>query len=277
MTWRQRTRVLLRVSVLAMATGLSGLLLLVVVPLEWVWPTGRARWINLVFRAWSKLFLALLRVRVTRAGPPPTAPFFLVVNHLSYMDIPLLASCTDAAFIAKAEIAGWPIFGPICRLAGTVFIDRTLKRDIPRVLRKIDKRLSHGQGVVLFPEGTSSAGAEVRPFRPSLLEAAAQAGYPVSFASLAYRTPPGEKPAHLAVCWWGDMAFGKHFLELLAVPRFDAWLTFGAEPITDGDRKRLAQRLHGAVAGQFQPTVGRDFGVAPSTPQHWDGGEAERA
>jgi len=205
MTWRQRARVLLRMPVLIVATGLSGLLLLPAVPLEWLWPTGRARWINLIFRNWSRLFLALLRVRVHQQGAPPRAPFFLVSNHLSYMDIPLLASRADAAFIAKAEISGWPIFGPICRLAGTVFVDRTLKRDIPRVLRKIDKRLAHRQGVVLF--------------------------------------------------WWGDMALGSHFVGLLAMPRFEAWLTFGAEPITDDDRKRLAQRLHGAVTTQFRPTV----------------------
>jgi 1-acyl-sn-glycerol-3-phosphate acyltransferase len=255
MTWRQRSRVLLRMPVLVLATGLSGLLLLPAVPLEWVWPTGRARWINLIFRAWSRLFLALLRVRVRQRGEPPKAPFFLVANHLSYMDIPLLASRIDAAFIAKAEISGWPIFGWICRLAGTLFIDRTLKRDIPRVLRLIDRRLAHRQGVVLFPEGTSSAGAELRPFRPSLLEAAAQGGYSVSWATLGYQTPEGEVPAHLAVCWWGDMTFGGHFVDLLAKSHFDAWLTFGSEPIADENRKSLARRLHEAMSVEFRPTV----------------------
>jgi 1-acyl-sn-glycerol-3-phosphate acyltransferase len=258
MTWRQRARVLLRMPVLVLATGVSGLLLLPAVPLEWLWPTGRARWINLVFRTWSRLFLALLRVRVHLQGAPPKAPFFLVSNHLSYMDIPLLASRIDAAFIAKAEISGWPIFGWICRLAGTVFVDRKLKRDIPRVLRLIDKRLAHRQGVVLFPEGTSWAGAEVRPFRPALLEAAAQGGYSVSYATLAYRTPETESPAHLAVCWWADMTFAGHFVDLLALPGFEAWLTFGAEPIADENRKHLARRLHDAMAAQFRPTVDAD-------------------
>jgi 1-acyl-sn-glycerol-3-phosphate acyltransferase len=222
MTWRQRLRVALRLTVLVTATGLSGLVLLLALPLKWLAPTARARFISFVFRAWSKLFLGLLRVRVSQRGAAPTAPFFLVANHLSYMDIPLLASRADTVFIAKVEIGGWPIFGPISALANTVFVDRTLKRDIPRVLAEVDERLAHGQGVVLFPEGTSSAGADVMPFRPSLLATAAAARHPVSWASLAYRTPPGENPAHLAVCWWGGMTFGRHFLELLAMPRFEA-------------------------------------------------------
>ncbi len=255
MTWRQPLRVLLRLTVLATATGFSGISLLLVLPLKWLAPRVRARIINFFFRNWSKLFLRLLRVTVSQQGVAPEAPFFLVVNHLSYMDIPLLASRADTVFIAKAEIGGWPIFGPISALANTVFVDRASKRDIPRVLREIDDRLSHGHGVVLFPEGTSSAGAHVMPFRPSLLATAAAANYPVSYASLAYRTPPEEKPAYLAVCWWGGMTFGGHFLKLLAMPRFEATVTFGTEPIADEDRKRLAERLHGAVSDCFRPSA----------------------
>lgn len=258
MTWRQRLRVVVRLTVLVTATGFSGLLLLLAWPLKWPAPTARARFINLVFRSWSRLFLRLLRVSVIQQGEAPAAPFFLVANHLSYMDIPLLASRADAVFIAKAEIGGWPIFGPISALANTVFVDRALKRDIPRVLREIDQRLSHGQGVVLFPEGTSSAGAEVMAFRPSLLATAAAAGHPVSYASLAYRTPRGENPAYLSVCWWGGMTFGKHFLRLLAMPQFEACVTFGSEPIDDRDRKRLAERLHRAVSDCFQPSATRE-------------------
>jgi len=258
MTWRQRFRVLLRLIVLVAATGLSGLLLLIALPLRRFAPTVRARWINRIFRTWSNLFLSLLRVHVTQQGQSPSAPFFLVANHLGYMDIPLLASRADLVFIAKAEIEHWPIFGAISRWANTVFVNRTVKRDIPRVLAEIDERLGHGQGVLLFPEGTSSAGAEVMPFRPSLLATAAAARYPVSYASLAYRTPAGENPAHLAVSWWGGMTLTGHFLKLLAMPRFEASVTFGAEPIEDEDRKRLAERLHRAVNGCFEPTVGPD-------------------
>jgi 1-acyl-sn-glycerol-3-phosphate acyltransferase len=149
--------------------------------------------------------------------------------------------------------------GTITRWAGTIFIDRSIKRDIPRVLAQIEQRLTRHLGVVVFPEGTSSPGAEVRRFLPSLLQIPAQAGYPVSYASLAYRTPAGENPAHLAVCWWGDMTFFKHFYELLGVRRFDASVTFGEQPISSSDRKQLAEQLHRAVSDQFVPSAPVDL------------------
>lgn len=251
----QRLRASLRLLVVGVLTGLAGLALLVALPLERPFPKVRVRWNGIVFRTWARGFLLTMGVRVSTRGEPPRAPFFLVANHLSYVDILVLASHMDAAFISKAEVESWPLMGPISRWAGTVFIDRSLKRDIPRVLAEIDKRLAYRQGVVLFPEGTSSSGVQVCRFRPSLLQVAAQAGYPVSYASLAYQTPPGETPAHLVVCWWGDMAFFKHFFKLLGIRRFDASVTFGSEPITDRDRKRLAERLHRAVSGQFIPSA----------------------
>ena len=88
-----------------------------------------------------------------------------------------------------------------------------------------------------------------------MLESAAKAGIPVSYASLSYRTPPGSAPAHEAVCWWGDMPFGKHVLELLGLPEIRATLSFGEEPIREKDRKILAEQLQYAVAQQFQPVV----------------------
>ena len=255
MSLPQRLRASLRLLVVGMLTGLAGLALMLALPLSRPFPDARARWNAGIFRAWARLFLLTMGVRVTLKGDPPKAPFFLVANHLSYVDIPLLARYIDAAFISKAEVENWPLMGAISRWAGTIFIDRSIKRDIPRVLAEIDDRLSHQQGVVVFPEGTSSSGAEVRRFLPALLQIPASAPYPVSYASLAYRTPPGENPAHLAVCWWGDMTFFKHFYELLGVRRFDASVTFGAESISDRDRKRLAERLHRAVSDQFVPSA----------------------
>jgi 1-acyl-sn-glycerol-3-phosphate acyltransferase len=112
--------------------------------------------------------------------------------------------------------------------------------------------LDSGRGVVFFPEGTTSRGDKVAPFRPSLLEPAARSRRPVHYAALSYRTRKKCPPAERAVCWWGDMKFGSHILQLLAMPGFDASLTFGKEPIREDDRKLLATRLHRAIEQQFE-------------------------
>ncbi len=220
-------------------------------------PRRRARWRHLCFRWWSRCLLAVMGAQVESHGPAPEPPFFLVTNHLSYIDVLVLASRVDAVFIAKSDVAGWPVIGSLCRSVGTLFVDRRLNRDLPRVLDSIDRTLANGQGVALFPEGTSTGGEEVARFHPSLLEVPAQTRYPVSYASLGYATADGGAPAHLAVCWWGDMELPGHLWNLLHLPGFRATVSFGDERIQDADRKRLAARLWRAVDGLFTPVVSR--------------------
>ncbi len=220
------------------------------------------RWRGFCFRNWSRALLAVMNARVEQRGSPPAPPFFLVANHLSYVDVLVLASRVDAVFIAKSEVAGWPVIGRLCRSVGTLFVDRELRRDLPRVIAEIDAELARGEGVVLFPEGTSTAGAGVGPFRPALLEVAARTRQPVSYATLGYRTPATARPAHLAVCWWGEMGFTGHLVKLLALPGFDASLVFGDEAIHEPDRKRLATRLRRAIDRHFVPVVDRAGEVA---------------
>lgn len=208
-----------------------------------------------VTRAWARALLAVLGVRLEVEGRPPEPPFLLVANHLGYLDVLVLAATVPTVFVAKAEIAGWPVFGALARAGGTVFVDRAARREIPRVAAEMRRVLEEGRGVVLFPEGTSTCGAEVAPFRPSLLAPAAAGSLPVSWAVLGYATPAGSPPAHLAVCWWGDMPLPGHLLGLLALPAIDARVTFGSEAVADPDRKRLADRLHEEVTRRFVPVV----------------------
>jgi len=214
-----------------------------------------AHWRSALFHRWSRVASAIIGISATVHGRPPESSFFLVTNHLSYVDILVLASRLTCVFVARGDVAGWPVVGSLCRSADTLFIDRTNKRDIPRVQAEIKRVLGDRRGVVVFPEGTSTKGAEVGRFRPSLLEAAAVSGIPVSYAALSYRTPEGSVPAHLSVCWWGEMTFGGHFLDLLALPGVEASVSFGDEPIRENDRKLLARRLQCAVEQRFQPVV----------------------
>ncbi len=137
----------------------------------------------------------------------------------------------------------------------TIFIDRRAKRELPRVIAEIEGMLGAGQGVVIFPEGTSSAGHEVLPFRSSLLDLPARMGYPVHHATIGYRVPAGETPVHLAVTWWGEMPLGLHLREFLRLPWIEAPLRFGAAAVAEADRKLLAERLRREILDRFEPMV----------------------
>lgn len=220
-------------------------------------PRGRRdRWGNRVFRTWSGWLGWLAGWRLEVRGTPPRAPFLLVSNHLGYVDVLLLGRAAGGTFVAKREIAGWPAIGALCRSVGTVFIDRGAKRDLLRVARLVEDALAADKGVVIFPEGTTSdggeGGRELLPFRSSLLQVAATEGHPVHYATLRYATGLGLPPARRAVCWTGGAPLVPHVLRLLALPHFDARITFGSEPITDPDRKQLAHRLRQAMEAQLR-------------------------
>ncbi len=209
------------------------------------------------YQVWSKALCRIFGVRVTVHGPAPAPPFFLVSNHLSYIDIFVLGTQLPCVFVAKAEIDGWPIFGAICRSVNTIFIDRKSKRKLPQILARIEESLGAGQGVVIFPEGTSGAGDRVMPFRSPLLEFAMSFPGGVHHATINYRAPEGEAPTHLAVAWWGEMPLGAHLREFLWLPHVEASLHFGEGPKSADDRKQLTAELHAAVSELFEPFVER--------------------
>ncbi|HEY7027992.1 MAG TPA: lysophospholipid acyltransferase family protein [Gemmatimonadales bacterium] len=208
-----------------------------------------------VFQTWARGVERILGVRVDPVGLPPEAPFLLVANHLSYLDVVILAARLEAVFVAKQEVEKWPVIGLLARLMDTIFVDRNAPRDTIRVMGRLEAAVEAEDGVVLFVEATSSPGSDVLPFRPALLEWAARHEYPVYHASLSYRTPEGSAPAHLAVCWWGDMTFGSHLVALAALPGISATIVFGEAPIQESDRRRLAEQLHQAVREHFVPVV----------------------
>ena len=211
-------------------------------------PSRAWRWRCAWFRRWARGALRILDVRLRVVGPTPQPPFLLVCNHLGYLDVPVLASVVDAAFVAKSEVASWPVLGRFCRWMGTLFVDRRRRRDLPAALHALDAEIAAGRGVVFFPEGTSSGGGRVLPFHAPLLAAAAEAGLPVAWAALSYATPAGEEDSATAVCWWGDAPFLPHFARLLALPHVEARLRLCEKPVAATDRKRLAEELHGAVS-----------------------------
>jgi len=184
-----------------------------------------------------------------------------VSNHLSYLDVLLLAAHARPIFVAKSEVAGWPLIGTLGRLLGTIFIDRNRKRDLPRVIEEITASLRQGRAVVFFPEGTTTAGATVLPFKSPLFEPAARNGIPVFYASLSYSAASNGPPADLSLCWWGEMTFVTHLYKLLQLPGFRARVCFGSDPLSGHNRKSLAAGARAAVIRQFVP-VAQDHEVS---------------
>jgi 1-acyl-sn-glycerol-3-phosphate acyltransferase len=216
-------------------------------------PAASRRWRARNFGGWARLAAKVVSLKIKANNPPPVSPFLLVANHLTYVDIVVLESQVDSAFIAKSEVAGWPLIGRICRSLSTIFIDRGQKRDILKAMSKAEQTLRKGLGVVLFAEGASTQGVTVAPFKPSLLEFAARSRIPVHYATISYAVPSGEVAAEQSVCWWNDVPFAKHIFRLLQLRGFEASVTFGPRPIQAEDRHVLAAELWSAVHSQFIP------------------------
>lgn len=211
-------------------------------------------WRQYIFWRWAKNFALISRMKIEVIGTPPNPPFFLVCNHLGYVDIPALRLAAEGVFVAKSDIENWPLAGPIVRNMGMIFIDRKNRRDIPRAGALIIDKLSKGEGVMLFPEGTSTRGDDILPFNSSFLEFAAKTDLPVSYASISYRTAEGELPAS-NICWWEDISFLDHLFRVFMLKEFTATINFGDEAVQNPNRKELANELREKVKEKFIPVL----------------------
>ena len=209
-----------------------------------------------LLRTWGRLCCLVLGIKLEIKGDPPDPPFLLVSNHLSYVDVFILFSRLRCLFVAKSDVKTWPLIGFIIKTCGILFIDRHRKRDVPRVNSLISKNINEDQGIILFPEGTTSPGFEILPFRTSLLEFPAAHNFPVSYAAISYAPiVMDNNTVYEKVCWWGDTPFFVHFFELLKMKGFKAIIHFGNESVIEDDRKRLAEKLHQRVQYSFEPVI----------------------
>jgi 1-acyl-sn-glycerol-3-phosphate acyltransferase len=212
------------------------------------------------FRIWALGTAAIVGMRIRRRGAPPHPPFVLVSNHLSYMDIVLLATQLDAFFVAKSEVANWPVIGWLARSLNTIFVERGNREDASRVVELMSQLLYAGHGVVFFPEGTSSDGSDLLHFKSSLFDAPIRMGCPVYATALAYLAPPGWPPAGTSICWWGEMTFPDHLYRLLQMPWFEAQVIFGEGVEAQPDRRAFADASRDAVRKGFVPAPAQRSG-----------------
>jgi 1-acyl-sn-glycerol-3-phosphate acyltransferase len=201
---------------------------------------ARAAWLHRSCRRHLKIFGYTAAV----AGDIPKHGL-LFSNHLSYLDILAISAVTPAVFVSKAEVRQWPLFGWFAVIAGTVFVNRQRRTHVGEVNREVEAALAAGALVVIFPEGTSTNGQEILPFRTSLLEPAVRGGHEIAIGCLHYDLKDGD--AGNEVCYWGDHSFFPHLLNLLGKKSIRTTLRFKKFPRTTDDRKELAGQLREAV------------------------------
>lgn len=191
----------------------------------------------------ARIILKCLGIRSQVEGQPPACGL-VVSNHLSYLDIIIISAAMPCFFVAKMEIDRWPFFGKAARTGGTIFLDRSSLASAMTVAEQISARLSLPVPVLLFPEGTSTDGAQVLRFHSRLIDPATTAGAPITAAALRYEIEGGVEEREL--CWYGDEEFVTHLWKVLGVTGFSAHLRF-FEPKIYPDRRTAADQTHAEI------------------------------
>jgi lyso-ornithine lipid O-acyltransferase len=245
--------------------ALFGLINVLLVPCGWLAAQRRAQGVDWWTGLYCQAVVRLLGLEVCVQGTPLAhGPALLVANHISYLDIVTMNSVTPLSFVAKAEVEGWPVFGWLTKLARTAYVRRVVG-DAKKQQDQLVARLAQGDRLVIFPEGTSTDGSAVLPFKSSLLAVAEHmrkdGPFLVQPVSVRYEAMADGTPIAGPLCalygWFGDAEFMPHLLRVFGLPGARVRLVFH-EPIDAAqvrDRKHLTQLCESAVRAGIAPAT----------------------
>ena len=242
------------------------------------------RWRRPLQVLWCRILCRLAGLRVRLSGTPRNQGATLfVANHVSYLDVPVIARFADATFVAKAEVARWPMFGHAARLTGTIFVQR-VGPEAREQGRQMLNRLAAGENLMLFAEGTSTDGSAVAPFKSTLFGIAEnpppELDLMVQPVSITYARALDGTPLigdlRALYCWFGDATLLPHLMRMLSLPGVEIDLRFHQPIAVAGMRRKdIARRAHAAVAAgvaaanaplvaaaRLAPEPAADFGAA---------------
>lgn len=205
----------------------------------------RQRRHDAVVRWWVRGILRILDVRVEIQGRICAEPALFAVNHVSWLDIPCLRLVLDAEFVAKQEVARWPVIGRMAECAGTLFLNRGERDASLTAANNMTRALAGGRNVIVFPEGTTGDGRHLGRFHARLYQAAIRSRRPVQAVAIGYPHPEGIHPAAPFV---GDDNLGRHLWALLAEDKLTVRLTFCTPVENISDRRQLAELTRNQVA-----------------------------
>lgn len=194
---------------------------------------------------WSQQLLAIVHVESRFTGMPPSGGL-IVMNHISWLDIFVLNAVAPSRFVAKSEIATWPLVGYLCTKSGTLYIERAKKTAARTTNRRIAESLAQGDRVALFPEGSTTYGDQLLRFHAALLQPAIAAGGSVHPVTLQYVDPEGRRT--IAGSYVGEESLVDSVWRLLGARRVIARLQFGTPERAAGrHRRELADTLHAVI------------------------------
>nr|WP_254869815.1 lysophospholipid acyltransferase family protein [Thalassospira sp. HF15] len=235
-------------------------------PVQIVAIAGRLKLAEELPRFYHALCLRILHIEVRVSGVDMMdGPGVIVANHASYLDIPVLGALTRGSFIAKTEVANWPVVGLLAKLSRTTFIERRAARSREQN-DQLSARLGNGDKLILFPEGTSNDGNRVLPFKSTLFAAAERVmpdGSPVKFQPISIAATrldgaPIGRDLRAFYSWYGDMDLVPHLWQFLALGKVTVEIVVHS-PVTladaAGSRKELARMCEARVAQGHQAAL----------------------
>jgi len=222
----------------------------------------------------SNLLLIVLDITAVTLHSPlwqKQKPYLIVSNHLSYIDVLVIASVMPSVFVSSMEVRTSLFLGFLARCGGTLFIERRKKSDLKREIKMLADALKQGSNVVVFPEGTSSKGEIVFPFKKSLFEAALQSKSNVLPVCLKYHDERKKQSGSVnnPVCWYGDMAFFPHFINLFKQTGIHATMHI-MEPLNIceyASRNELAEDAYCAITEAYNWKISDTAKSNPATPR----------
>jgi lyso-ornithine lipid O-acyltransferase len=205
-------------------------------------------------RAYWRGVAWVLGLKLRVAGRPAAVrPVLFVSNHSSWVDVVALGAVLPACFIAKGDVARWPVIGWVAKLGRTIFVSRARGTMVVEQ-HELEQRLAEGDNIILFPEGTTSDGNNVLPFASSFLTLAFGPVRPaVQPVTIVYDRLDGRKvndAERSSIAWYADMELAPHFLRLARRRSFRATIVYGA-PVPEGlytNRKTLTAALEEEIS-----------------------------
>ncbi len=215
-------------------------------------------------KRWSIRFLGLTGVHTEHEGEVPHAGL-IVMNHISWLDVIVLNAIAPSRFVSKSEVAHWPFVGYLCTKSGTLYIDRSRKTAARKTNQLIADALANEERVAVFPEGTTTAGDELRHFHAALLQPAILSASRVYPATLRYHDTGGVRSS--AVSYVGDETLVGSVWQLLGAKYVIARIEFGPPEDASGRHRRdLAGALHSTISraldsGRPRKALEKDAGL----------------